>query len=346
MRALFIGGTGTISSAVTALVAQKPEWELYLINRGNRPELVPDGVKVLKVDINDEAAVLAMLGDMQFDVVADFIGFVPSQVQRDIRLFKGRTKQYMYISSASVYQKPLSNYMVTEGTTLYNPYWEYSRDKIACEELLLQEYRTNGFPITIVGPSHTYGDGSIAIGVHGNKGPWQVLDRMRKGKPVIVHGDGSSLWTVTHNSDFAKGFVGLMGNVRALGEAVHIVSDELLTWDQIYRIAADALGVQAKLVHISTDFLIACRPELEGNMLGDKSRTVAYDNSKIKSLVPDFCATMRYDQGARRSIAYMLQHPETQVPDPEFDAWCDDVLAANAAGIQHFLMNHQAAQKM
>jgi nucleoside-diphosphate-sugar epimerase len=227
MKALFIGGTGTISSAITKQLLEKG-CELYLLNRGNRNEDLPAGVNIIKADINDEEHVSRLIEDLDFDVVADFIAFVPAQLERDYRLFKGKTKQFMFISSASAYQTPLSDYRITEGTPLSNPYWEYSRNKIACEDYLMKQYRENGFPITIVRPSHTYDERSIPLGVHGSKGTWQVAKRMLENKPVIIHGDGTSLWTMTSNFDFAKGFIGLMGNIHAIGESVHITSDE--TW--------------------------------------------------------------------------------------------------------------------
>ena len=212
MKALFIGGTGTISMAISQQLAQLPEWELFVINRGNNNDSLPANVHQIQADINDEKKVEELLVDLNFDVVCDFIGFVPEQVERDYRLFKNRTRQYIYISSASAYQKPLSSPIVNEATPLANPYWQYSRDKIACEELLMKLYREKGFPITIVRPSHTYNEKSVPLGVKGKKGSWQVLKRMLEHKPVIIHGDGTSLWTMTHNSDFAKGFIGLMGN--------------------------------------------------------------------------------------------------------------------------------------
>ena len=329
MKALFIGGTGTISMAITKQLAQNPDWELYLINRGNRNENVPANVKVLAVNINDEAEVEAVLGDLQFDTVCDFIGFVPAQLERDYRLFKDRTKQFMYISSASAYQKPLGDYRITESTPLANPYWEYSRNKIACEEYLMKMYRENGFPITIVRPSHTYDERSIPMGAHGNKGSWQVAKRMLEGKPVIIHGDGTSIWTMTHNSDFAKGFIGLMGNIHAIGEAYHITTDEGLTWNQIYKIVADALGVEFKPYYVPSDFLQAVSNyDFEGGLIGDKANTVVFDNSKLKRAVPGFCATVRMDQGIRKTVEYVLAHEEYQVPDEEFDDWCDRVIAA------------------
>ena len=329
MKALFIGGTGTISMAITKQLAENPDWELYLLNRGSRMTEVPDNVKVLSVDINDEAAVNEALGDLQFDSVCDFIGFVPAQLERDYRLFKDRTKQFMYISSASAYQKPLGDYRITESTPLANPYWEYSRNKIACEEYLMKMYRENGFPITIIRPSHTYDERSIPMGAHGNKGSWQVAKRMLEGKPVIIHGDGTTIWTMTHNSDFAKGFIGLMGNIHAIGEAYHITTDEGLTWNQIYKIVADALGVEFKPYYVPSDFLQAVSNyDFEGGLIGDKANTVIFDNSKLKRAVPGFCATVRMDQGIKKTVEYVLAHEEYQVPDEEFDAWCDRVIAA------------------
>jgi nucleoside-diphosphate-sugar epimerase len=328
MKALFIGGTGTISSAITRQLVEQGH-ELYLLNRGTRNDRVPAGAKVLQADINDEERVSELLGDMTFDVVADFIAFVPAQLERDHRLFNGRTKQFMFISSASAYQKPLSDYRITEGTPLSNPYWEYSRNKIACEDYLMKQYRENGFPITIVRPSHTYDERSIPLGVHGSKGSWQVAKRMLENKPVIIHGDGTSLWTMTHNSDFAKGFIGLMGNIHAIGESVHITSDETVTWNQIYEIIADALGVKLRAVHVSSEFLAACSAQdFRGSLLGDKANSVAFDNSKLKRLVPEFVATTRLDQGIRQTIRYILDHPELQVEDEEFDRWCDKVIGA------------------
>lgn len=329
-KAMFIGGTGTISAAITRQLAKSDEWELTLLNRGTRNEAVPAGVKVITADITDEADTARKLEGLQWDSVCDFIGFVPAQVERDWRLFHGKTKQYMYISSASAYQKPSVNPFITESTPLANPHWQYSRDKIACEAFLMEKFRTEGFPVTIIRPSHTYDERNVPLAVHGKKGSWQVLRRMLDCKPVILHGDGTSQWTLTHNSDFAKGFVGLMGNAHALGNAFQITSDETLTWRQIYGIIADVLGVEAKPYFVPSDFLDAVAPDLdlEGELLGDKSWTVLFDNKKLKRVVPGFCCTTRFDQGVRRTIENILAHPELQVPDPEFDAWCDRVIAA------------------
>ena len=330
MKILFIGGTGTISSAITQQLATT-EHELWLLNRGNRKSEVPGNVKQIIADINDEEEVLRQLGDMRFDAVCDFIGFVPAQVERDFRLFAGRTRQYIYISSASAYNKPARSYVINEGTTLANPHWQYSRDKIACEELLLKHYREDGFPVTIIRPSHTYCERSVPTSVHGPKGSWQVLKRMMEGKQVIVHGDGSSLWTMTWNGDFAKGFIGLLGNPHAIGEVFQIMSDESLTWNQIYQTVADALGVKYKPYYVSSEFLAAVAPseyDLEGNLTGDKAVTVVFDCSKLKRAVPGFQATTRFDEGARRCVNYILAYPELQEEDPAFDAWCDRVILA------------------
>lgn len=328
MKILLIGGTGTISSAITRQLAEGGH-ELWLLNRGNRKNEVPANVRQVICDINDEAEVMRQTGAEVFDAVCEFIGFLPSQVERDIRLFTGRTRQYVYISSASAYNKPAASHVITEGTTLANPYWEYSRNKIACEELLMRTYREAGFPVTIVRPSHTYCERGVPVSVHGPKGSWQVLKRMMEGKPVLVQGDGSSLWTLTWNEDFARGFIGLLGNPKAIGEAFQIMSDEQLTWNQVYQSVAFALGVTFKPYYVSSEFLAAVSPkayDFTGNLLGDKSVTVVFDCTKLKRAVPGFCATTRFDEGVRRCVAYLQSHPELQQEDPEFDAWCDRVI--------------------
>jgi len=325
MKILFIGGTGIISSAITKQLADSGV-DLTILNRGIRNTNVPASVRQIKGDIGNEEHIKALLADENFDVVADFIAFVPEQIQRDIRLFEGRCKQYIFISSASAYQKPLSHYVITESTPLANPHWEYSRNKIACEQVLVDAYRNTGFPITIIRPSHTYDDVSVPLGIHSPKGVWTDLLRMQQGKPVIVPGDGRTLWTTTHNTDFAKGFIGLLGNPHAIGEAVHITSDESLTWNQMYEIIAEVLGVKTNLAHVASDTLVRLDPSLDGPLHGDKSHTVVFDNSKIKRLVPGFCATVRFDQGMAISIANILARPELQNFDPEWDAWVDHVV--------------------
>ncbi len=331
-KALFIGGTGTISTAIVKRLVNDLDWEVWVLNRGNRLDVLPDAVKHVVADINNEEDVLEKLGDQTFDCICEFIGFTVDQVERDYRLFKGKTKQYIYISSASAYHKPASGYIITEGTSLANPYWEYSRNKIACEEFLMKKYKEEDFPVTIVRPSHTYDERNIPLGVHGNKGPWQVVKRMMEGKPVIIQGDGSSLWTLTWNADFAVGYTGLMGNRHAIGEAFQITSDETLTWDQIYATIADALGVELKAYHVSTDFLRAVGDPLgfdfTGSLLGDKSVSVVFDNTKLKRTVPDMQTKTRFDMGVRIALDYVLSHPECQVEDPEFDSFCDKVIDA------------------
>ncbi|MBP5365023.1 MAG: SDR family oxidoreductase [Bacteroidales bacterium] len=326
MKALFIGGTGTISMAITKALAANSNWELYLLNRGTRTAELPQNVKVIKADINDEKSVNEQIKDMQFDTVCDFIGFELPQVERDFRLFGGKTRQYMYISSASAYAKPVRDYRITEGTSLANPHWEYSRNKIRCEHFLMEKYRNEGFPVTIVRPSHTYDERNIPLSIQASIGSWPVVKRMLEGKPVLIHGDGTTLWTVTHNSDFAKGFIGLMGNPRAIGEAFNITSDESLTWDQIYKAVADALGVEFKPYHVSSDFLCEVNPAYEGELLGDKTYTVVFDNRKLKNVVPDFVCTTRFEQGVRKITEYYLTHKESQRDDKEFDAFCDNVI--------------------
>jgi nucleoside-diphosphate-sugar epimerase len=326
-KALFIGGTGTISTAITRKVAKDGEWELWLLNRGNRSEVLPKEVKTINADINDEEDVARKLEGTEWDCVCDFIGFVPEQVERDYRLFKGRTRQYMYISSASAYQKPVPSPYINEGTALANPYWQYSRDKIACEEFLMKKYREEGYPVTIIRPSHTYDERSVPLGVHGKNGSWQVLKRMIEGKPVIIHGDGTSLWTMTHNSDFAKGFTGLMGNPHAIGTAFQITNDETLTWNQIYTTIADVLGVELKPYYVASDFLASVSDyDLMGSLVGDKACSVIFDNAKLKRAVPGFTPTVRFEQGIRMTIENVLAHPSLQKDDPDFDAWCDRVI--------------------
>lgn len=329
MKALFIGGTGTISTAISKELVNEGH-ELYLINRGNRNNVITgDNVTYITCDINDEEAVAHHIKALEFDVVVEFIAFVPEQLKRDYRLFKNKTKQFMFISSASAYQTPASHYVINEGTPLSNPLWEYSRNKIACEDYLMKLYREEGFPVTIIRPSHTYDDRSIPLGVHGDKGSYQVVKRMLEGKKVIIHGDGTSLWTMTHNSDFAKGFIGLMDNAHAIGEAVQIMTDETLTWNQIYSAIAKAVGVELSAIHVASEFLDGCSTyDFKGGLLGDKASSVVFDNSKLKRLVPDFVASKRFDQGVKETIEHVLATPELQILDPEFDDWCDRVIKA------------------
>ena len=324
MKALFIGGTGNISSACVELALARGI-EVTLLNRGTSGRPVPNGAQVVNGDIRDPQSVRAALGSRSFDVVAEFVAFTPEHIETDLELFRGHTGQYIFISSASAYQTPPAILPVTESTVLDNPYWEYSRNKAACEERLVRAYREEKFPITIVRPSHTYS--AAYVPVHGE---WTTIDRMLRGEPVIVHGDGTSLWTLTHASDFAKGFVGLMGNAHAIGEAFHITSDEWLTWNQIHEILAAAAGVKPTLVHVPSDLIAAYDKAWGESLLGDKTHSFILDNSKVKRLVPDFICTTPFSRGAEEIIAWHMADPARQQVDPAFNALCDRILQAYA----------------
>ena len=328
MKIRVVGGTGTISMAITRLLVKQGH-DLTLLNRGNRNSDLPENVKIIEADISNEEETAKKLEGMTFDCVGEFIGFVPSQLERDFRLFNGKTKQFIYISSASAYQKPPKGYKITEQTPLENPYWQYSRDKKACEEFLMEKYRNDGFPVTIVRPSHTYDERSVPLGVHGDNGSWQVVKRIMEGKRVIIHGDGTSLWTITHNSDFAKAYVGLIGNPKAIGETFHITTDEAVTWNQIYNAIADALGVELKPYYVSSQTLVdMSNYDFLGSLIGDKSNSVEFDNSKVKSLVPDFKAEITAEEGIKMTVKNVLAHPEFQKEDKKFDEWCDRIIEA------------------
>jgi nucleoside-diphosphate-sugar epimerase len=327
MRVLFVGGTGIISTACTRLAVERGI-NLTLLTRGQHAADLPAGVRTITADIDDPAATSRALADARYDAVVNWIAFTPAHVQRDLALFRGRTQQYIFISSASAYQKPVGHYLITESTPLANPYWQYSRDKIACEEFLMAAYREEGFPITVVRPSLTYGDTQIPLAVNSWPKSYTIVDRMRRGKKVIVPGDGTSLWVITHNSDFAKGLVGLLGHRQAIGNAFHITSDEVMCWDQFYRLTAEAAGVEAQIVHIPSDFLAACNPEKLGSLVGDKSVSVVFDNSKIKRFVPGYCATTPFREGIRRTIAWFDADPARQVIDHDANIRWDKLLAA------------------
>ncbi len=321
MKVLFIGGTGVISSACTELAVQQGI-DLYLLNRGRTERAVPQAVKYLYGDINDPA-VAEVLADHRWDAVVDWIAYMPDHVQRDIDLFNGRTGQYIFISSASVYQTPPSNLPVKESTLLDNPYWEYSRDKIACEELLVKAYRDEQFPMTIVRPSHTYDPSKIPL-----FGGYTTLHRMIQGEKVLVYGDGTSLWTLTHHKDFAKGFVPLLGNSRAVGEAFHITSDEWLNWNQIYEIMGQAMGVKPRLVHVPSELVAAFDAEIGAGLLGDKSNSMIFDNSKIKRQAPDFACTISFSWGAREIVDWHAADPARQEVDEHLNELIDEIIAA------------------
>ncbi|MBS1795171.1 MAG: NAD-dependent epimerase/dehydratase family protein [Acidobacteria bacterium] len=321
MKVLFIGGTGVISAASAALAIERGI-ELHLFNRGESARAVPDGARVIRGDIRDPAAARAALDGLEFDAVVDWIAYRPEHVEADLELFRGRAGQFVFISSASAYQTPPASLPVTESTVLANPFWQYSRDKIACEERLVKAYREEGFPITIVRPSHTYDQTMLPL-----KGRYTMIDRMRRGKKVIVHGDGTSLWTLTHTRDFAKGFVGLLGNSRAVGEAFQITSDEALTWNRIYELAAQAAGAAAEIVHIPSATLARYDPEWGAELFGDKAHSMIFDNTKIKRLVPDFAATTPFSHGIREIVAWHDADPARRVVDERLDSLMDRIIA-------------------
>jgi len=320
MKVLFIGGTGVISSASTRLALDHGT-ELYLLTRGKSFRPIPEGVKTIKADINDKDAVQKALGNMTFDVVVNWIVFTSDQIERDIELFRDRTNQYVFISSASAYQTPPRNLPVTESTTLANPFWEYSRNKIACEEKLVQAYREFGFPFTIVRPSHTYD--KTLLPMHGG---YTIVDRMRKGKRVIVHGDGTSIWVMTHHRDFAKGLVGLLGNNRAIGEKVHITTDELLTWNRIFERIANAAGTKPDIIHVPSEVIAKYDKDWGDSLLGDKSHSMIFDNTKIKRLVPDFTATIPFARGAEEIVEFYDAHPEHCKVDEDLNQLMDKII--------------------
>jgi len=330
MRALFIGGTGNISNACSKLALARGI-DLSILSRGQRTRDELKDARFITADINEVKQTRELLKGERFDVVVNFIAYSPEEVERDIQLFSGTCDQYIFISSASAYQKPPTHPVITESTPLANPYWDYSRDKIACEELLMRAYREKGFPATIVRPSHTY-ETVIPVAI----GSWEdftIIDRMRRGGTVIIHGDGSSLWTITHSQDFAKGFVGLMGNQQSIGHSFHITSDELLNWNQIYQAVAEAAGAELKAVHIASDFI--CREAdkigqawMRGNLIGDKANSAVFDNTKIKRFVPGFIATIPFREGIKTTVKWFDAHPERIRIDEENNRLMDSVLAA------------------
>jgi nucleoside-diphosphate-sugar epimerase len=329
MKALFLGGTGLISSAC-ARRALALGWDLTLLNRGLSQQYpVPDGAEVLAGDVHgDPSALRTLLEGRRFDAVVDWIAFTPEDIERDIALFRDRVRQFIFISSASAYQKPPEHYLVTEETPLENPFWNYSRNKIACEEMLMREFRERKFPVTIVRPSLTYGPSQIPLVIGSWQHPYTVIDRMKRGRPVIVPGDGTSLWVLTWNGDFAVGFCGLMGKEKAVGEAFHITSDEVLTWNQIYLEAGRAAGVEPRIVHIPSDLIIAHEPDLEGTLLGDKVNSAVFDNRKIKSFVPEFSPKVRWAEGVRRALAWHEADPRRCTIDEEANRNWDRILEA------------------
>ncbi|MGA2488839.1 MAG: SDR family oxidoreductase [Anaerolineales bacterium] len=327
MKVLFIGGTGLISSACSDLALERGV-ELSILNRNRSGKYpVQEGAHLRVGDVHgNEAALARLLEGLEFDAVVDWIAFTPDDIERDLRLFSGRTGQFVFISSASAYQKPPRHYIITEETPLENPFWEYSRNKIACEERLIQAHREQGFPVTIVRPSLTYGPSQIPLCVGSWQHPYTVIDRIKRGRQVIVPGDGTSLWVLTWNGDFAKGFLGLLGNRKAIGQAYHITSEEVLTWNQIYQEVGRALGMDLQIVHIPSDLIAAYDPEALGSLTGDKVNSSVFDNRKIKELVPDFRCTVSWSEGVRRAIAWFEADPSRQTIDERLNNIWDKIL--------------------
>ncbi len=331
MKVLFVGGTGLISSACSRLAVERGI-ELHLLTRGQGPAPVEGAIRLV-ADARNEAAVARALAGQRFDAVVDWIAFTPDDIERDLRLFGGRVDQLVFISSASAYQKPLGHWLLREDSPLANPFWDYARDKIACEDRLLRAFRDDGFPVTIVRPSLTYGDTQVPLVVNSWEMPYTAIARMRGGKPLIVPGDGTSLWTITHNSDFAVGLVGLLGQRAAIGHAFNIMSDEVLTWDEIYRQTAAAAGVEIRLVHIASDFIAACLPEMTGTLLGDKAVSAVFDTTKIRRFVPAFRPATTFAEGIRRTVAWFDADPARQRVDGALDARWDRLLEAYEHGL-------------
>lgn len=331
MKILFIGGTGIISTACARLAVQKG-FDLSLLNRGKR-KFIPGSRQIL-ADVSDVQAVRQALGDARWDVVVDFISFRPEDLEKRLEIFRDKAGQYIFISSASAYQKPVKDYLVTESTPLVNPFWSYSRDKIDCETYLNAALRETGFPATIVRPSFTYDETVIPLSLNSWERPYTVIDRMRKGLPIIIPGDGTSLWQLTHNTDFAKGLLGLFGHQQAIGQAFHITTDEVLNWNQIYEATAEAAGVdKLDVVHMASDFIVECLPERQGGLHGDKSASVVLDNTKIKRYVPDFVATCRFRDGIRQSIAWYDADPARRAVDGVANAAFDTLVSAYRDGL-------------
>jgi nucleoside-diphosphate-sugar epimerase len=325
MKVLFIGGTGNISTACVR-EAYARGFEVHVLTRGKTDADLPEGVKMIEADFEKPASFRQAVRGHTFDIVANFIAFEPADVERDMELFGDSIGQYLFISSASCYQKPPGHPVITESTPLANPFWDYSRNKIACEDALVKGYREWGFPATIIRPSLTYQ--YVIPVIFGAWREYTIIDRMKRGEPVIVHGDGTSVWTITHSEDFAKGFVGLFGHQQAIGHAFHITSDELLTWDQIYQAVAAAAGVEARIVHIASDFIAAMAPQRAGTLLGDKAYSAIFDNSKIKTFVPDFKATIPFSVGIRRTLKWFETDPGRMVINEESNRLMDRILEA------------------
>ncbi|MCF7803083.1 MAG: NAD-dependent epimerase/dehydratase family protein [Candidatus Marinimicrobia bacterium] len=321
MRVLFIGGTGIISSACAARCIELGH-DLYLLNRGQSVRQIPEQANVLRADYRDTEQARDVLDGMNFDVVVDFIAFNVEHTRTDVELFRGRTGQYVFISSASAYQTPPESVPVTEETPLGNPFWQYSRDKAAGEKYLMGEYEKNGFPVTIVRPSHTYDRRSVPV-----PGAHLLFRRAQAGKKIVVHGDGTSLWTLTHNTDFAIGFCGLFGQNEAIGEDFHITSDEYLPWNKINRLLLENAGLGAELIHLPSDLIVKYDAEFGAGLLGDKAHSMIFDNSKIKKMVPEFEAKVPFTDGAKEIADWYLSNQDDVSVDEDLDKTMDRMVA-------------------
>ena len=331
MKVLFIGGTGVMSTEVTRLALERG-MDITMVNRGNHPERVPEGVKVINGSL-DDADVQAQVTAEYWDVVMNFVVYKPEQAERDIQLFNGKCVHYLVVTSACIYEKPVHALPMTESTHVANSVWGYANDKIAMEEIYRKAYKELDFPVTMVRPSHTYNKWTLPLGFGS---AWPVISRIQRGLPIIIHGDGSSVWTITQARDVAKGMIGLFGNSHAFGETVHLTTDEFLTWDDIYKSIARALHKDINIVHISTDMICDAYPEELGHFMGDATHCAIFDNTKIKRLVPGFQCEVQADAGLRESVEYILAHPELHVESPEFDEKCDKLLAAREAFMSLF----------
>jgi nucleoside-diphosphate-sugar epimerase len=333
MKVLFIGGTGTISSEVSKLAVQNG-FELYLLNRGNRSEFAPSEARLITCDIRDEENAKNVLKNYEFDAVVNWVCYNPEQVKSDIRLFKGKTNQYIFISSATVYKRPPDHYIIDESVPLSNLHWPYANDKIACEEILMKEYKESGFPVTIVRPSYTYSKSTIPHIFNSRKYHWTIIDRIRRGRKLIVPGDGTSLQIMTHAADLAKGFVGLLGNKQAIGQSFQITSDEVLTWNNLTNIMGAAAGAEADIVHISSDFVCAFAEDRRGQILSDTSLSIVYDNSKIKSFVSSYKASIPFSEGIKQSIDWYDSHSGLRTVDEDFNRLADKIISAYETGLK------------
>jgi nucleoside-diphosphate-sugar epimerase len=324
MNILFLGGTGNISADCAAFLHRRGH-EILVLSRGRTA--VPPQYRALRADRKDPASLRAALRAVQPDVVLNFIGYDVADVQTDYDLFHQAVRQYIFISSATVYAKPPLRLPLTEEAPLGNVFWDYAQKKLQCEQWLLQRRQETGFPVTIVRPAHTYSRRWIPNPVSSSS--YTFAARLEQGKPVYIPDDGENPWTLTATTDFAVGLGGLVGNAGAVGAAFHITSDEVLTWNQIYAEIATALGVPSPhIVKVPTDFICQVAPQMTGTLRGDKAHPGVFDNAKIKRFVPEFQCRKRFSVGIGESVAWLRAHPDQQQLNPQIDAVCEEVVAA------------------